>query len=30
MADAWLLNLDKHWSQDLAEVSVVDLYREPG
>jgi hypothetical protein len=30
MADAWLLNLGERWSRDLAEVSVVDLHREPG
>ena len=29
-ADAWLLNLGERWSRDLAEVSVVDLCREPG
>ena len=29
-ADAWLLNLGERWSRDLAEVSVVDLAREPG
>jgi len=28
-ADAWLLNLGERWSRDLAEVSLVDLCREP-
>ncbi len=29
-ADAWLQNLAERWSQDLAEVSLLDLCREPG
>jgi Rrf2 family protein len=29
-ADAWLLNLGERWSQDLANVSLLDLCREPG
>ena len=29
-ADAWLVNLTERWSQDLAEVSLLDLCREPG
>jgi Rrf2 family protein len=29
-ADAWLGNLTERWSQDLAEVSLLDLCREPG
>ena len=29
-ADVWLLNLGERWSRDLAEVSVVDLFREAG
>jgi Rrf2 family protein len=29
-ADAWLRNLTERWSQNLAEVSLLDLCREPG
>jgi DNA-binding IscR family transcriptional regulator len=29
-ADAWLQNLAERWDQDLANVSLLDLCREPG
>ena len=29
-ADAWLQNLAERWGQDLANVSLLDLCREPG
>ena len=29
-ADAWLQNLAERWGQDLANVSQLDLCREPG
>ena len=28
--DAWLQNLAERWGQDLANVSLLDLCREPG
>ena len=30
LADAWLQNLAERWDQDLANVSLLDLCREPG